>query len=77
MLPESKRTGESLLIRWEALDSEGAGALDSPLPPTVWPEPPCPPPSLQVEFLFPPLFFPSLIRPPPLVYLKSLFEALF
>ena len=43
VLPESKRIGESLLIRWEALDSEGAGALDSALPPTVWPEPPCPP----------------------------------
>ena len=59
VLPESKRIGESLLIRWEALDSEGAGALDSALPPTVWPEPPSPPLSSgRVFLLFPsPLSF--------------------
>ena len=62
VLPESKRMGESLLIRWEALDSEGAGALDSALPPTIWPEPPCPLLSSGRVFL---------LSPPPLPFLFS------
>ena len=41
-LPETKRLGDSLLARWEALDREGAGALDSSVPAVVWPEPPTP-----------------------------------
>ena len=40
VLPETKRLGDSLQVRWEVLDREGAGALDPALPPMVWPEPP-------------------------------------
>ena len=37
-LPEIKRMGKSLLARWAELDQDGAGALDSSLPSTVWSE---------------------------------------
>ena len=37
-LPETKRMGEALLARWAELDQHGAGALDSSLPTSVWPE---------------------------------------
>jgi len=59
-LPESAISGEALMIRWLALDEEGARSLNSTLPPTLWPAPAISTSQLQGKsssFLVPFLFF--------------------
>ena len=58
-LPETKRNGEALLTRWASLDRDGAGALDTSLPPVLWPAPQLPPTSSGSFCLSPP---PPLVK---------------
>ena len=39
ILPETAKTGQNLLLRWLALDEEGARSLNSDPTPTLWPSP--------------------------------------
>ena len=61
ILPETAKTGQHLLLRWLALDDEGARSLNSDPAPTLWPAPrlSSAPPQGKSSFP-PPSFFLSL-----------------